>query len=276
METISLSNLISFSQDNWACTQFFSLNGFDRLFSLLSNIKPTPTLTDTQKLIIELSLLLLSNLTQSREGVLKFLHMEEKDHLGVHFIFLFDLFLNPKLREVYKFVGNVFSNVTAVKEARDLLIKPEYKAISSLMLVVDTPIRDARMGALHTLRNLVFEYENLSALEQIIEERTQFIDTLVHLMVTIARSADIEQQAKNELQEFDGDQNTWKDVKFLEEITTVLDIILVLTNVQEIEKKVKFNSEKLAKTLGILKSLVPSEIKDKIDVILCIFCQIAP
>jgi len=272
--------LISFSQDEWACRQITELNGLDRLMNLFSTLVSEGSFSETQKLMVELALLLLSNLTQSREGVMKFLHLETKEHLGVHFIFLFDKFVNPKLSEIFKFAGNVFSNITAIKEARDLLILPEYKVISNLMTIVDTSIKEIRLGALRSIRNLAFEYENGSFLDQILDEKTQFMECLTNIMGEISIFCNvIDAKIKADLKNVNviyNENKAWKDVKFLEEIVIVLDIILVLTNINEIEKKIKFNHEKLTKILLILKPLVPGEIKDKIDVILCLFCQINP
>lgn len=272
--------MISFSQDEWACRQITELNGLDRLMNLFSTLVSEGSFSETQKLMVELALLLLSNLTQSREGVMKFLHLETKEHLGVHFIFLFDKFVNPKLSEIFKFAGNVFSNITAIKEARDLLILPEYKVISNLMTIVDTSIKEIRLGALRSIRNLAFEYENGSFLDQILDEKTQFMECLTNIMGEISIFCNvIDAKIKADLKNVNviyNENKAWKDVKFLEEIVIVLDIILVLTNINEIEKKIKFNHEKLTKILLILKPLVPGEIKDKIDVILCLFCQINP
>lgn len=248
--------------------------------NLFSTLVSEGSFSETQKLMVELALLLLSNLTQSREGVMKFLHLETKEHLGVHFIFLFDKFVNPKLSEIFKFAGNVFSNITAIKEARDLLILPEYKVISNLMTIVDTSIKEIRLGALRSIRNLAFEYENGSFLDQILDEKTQFMECLTNIMGEISIFCNvIDAKIKADLKNVNviyNENKAWKDVKFLEEIVIVLDIILVLTNINEIEKKIKFNHEKLTKILLILKPLVPGEIKDKIDVILCLFCQINP
>jgi hypothetical protein len=55
----------------------------------------------------------------------------------------------------------------------------------------------------------------------------------------------------------------------------VLDIFLVLTNVPELEEKIKYNKDALILILeNIREDFKQTEIKDKIDVIACMFCQI--
>ncbi len=55
----------------------------------------------------------------------------------------------------------------------------------------------------------------------------------------------------------------------------MLDIFLVLTNVPELEEKIKYNKDALILILeNIREDFKQTEIKDKIDVIACMFCQI--
>ena len=276
LETICLSNLISFSQDEWVCEQIYELNGFDRLINLLKSLNPEGT---TNNLIIELSLLLISNLTQTKEGVFKLLHYGEKEHLAVHFIYIFEKFMSPKTSESYKFAGNVFANITAIKEARELLISPEYQLLPNLINLANSHIKEIRLGCVKTIRNLTFEYENQYFLDQIFNEKNDFVDTMVILLAKIIIYGDTDEKTKNEIKSSGFIHNegvAWKEVKFMEEVINVLDIILVLTNINEVEKKVKYNRDDLAKISSVLKPLVPGDIKDKIDVILCILCQLNP
>ena len=46
-----------------------------------------------------------------------------------------------------------------------------------------------------------------------------------------------------------------------------------MINIDLIEEKVKFDKEKLMEILNIAKGSFDMDIKDKIDVILCIFCK---
>jgi hypothetical protein len=146
-----------------------------------------------------------------------------------------------------------------------------------LINIIDTPIKEIRLGGLRTLRNLGFEYENPGFLSQVLDEKTRFVDFLANLIGEIVLFAEIDAKIRSEIRNLDiifNENKAWKDVKFLEEIAVVLDILLVLTNVGEIEKKSHFNTEKLSKILLLLRPLVPAELKDKIDVILCVFCGI--
>jgi len=269
--------LISFSQDEWACQQIFVLNFQDRLINLLKGLTYEANSSESENLIVELTLLLISNLTQSKEGVLKFLHIGENEHMAVHFIYLFERFMNPKFSLIYKFAGNIFANLTAIKEARDLLILPEYQLLLNLIHLMDSPIKEIRLGCLHTLRNLSFEYESNSFQDQIFNEKVDYIESLIKIMGKITFFGDVDEKIKGQMKSLGiviGD--AWKDVKFIEEITIVLDALLVLTNINEIEQKIKFPKEKLSQVIIIMKPGVPTEIKDKIDVILCIFCQLNP
>lgn len=271
--------MISFSQDEWACSQIYSLKGLDRLIELLKSLNFDKNNTESYPLIIELSLLLMSNLTQNKEGVIQLLHLGEKNHEGVHFIYLFEKWINPKTSILFKFAGNVFSNVTAIKEGRESLISPEYQLISNLIGVVNSPIREIRIGALHTLRNLTFEFESECFQNQVINEKSEFIDPLMNLIARMMVFGTVDEKVKSEIKSLQLNINhmeALKDVKFDEEIIMPLELILVLTNLPEIEKRAKFQKEKLSQLLLIMKPLVKSEIKDKIDVVLCIFCQIAP
>ena len=67
----------------------------------------------------------------------------------------------------------------------------------------------------------------------------------------------------------------WKEFNYEEEIILALDVFLVLTNVTDLEKQIKYNKEVLALILESIRGdFKQREIKDKIDVIACMFCQL--
>lgn len=67
----------------------------------------------------------------------------------------------------------------------------------------------------------------------------------------------------------------WKEFNYEEEILLVLDVFLVLTNVPEVETKIKYSKDALALILeNIRGDFKQTEIKDKIDVIACLLCQL--
>jgi hypothetical protein len=59
----------------------------------------------------------------------------------------------------------------------------------------------------------------------------------------------------------------------VEEISTALDILVILTNVPEIELKVKFDPSLLLKILSLLTDTPNEGLRDKIDVISMIYCK---
>jgi hypothetical protein len=63
---------------------------------------------------------------------------------------------------------------------------------------------------------------------------------------------------------------------YLDEIVTIVDILTTLTNVDMIETKVKFDNELMIQLMTGIKKMkeIKAETKDKIDVILAIFCKI--
>ena len=58
------------------------------------------------------------------------------------------------------------------------------------------------------------------------------------------------------------------------DLVLAIDILLVFTNIEEFEKKVKFDADLLELYMTLVRNLVPEEIKDKVDVILCFYCKI--
>ena len=67
----------------------------------------------------------------------------------------------------------------------------------------------------------------------------------------------------------------WKEFNYEEEIILALDVLLVLTNVSELDQKIKYNKDALALILEHIRGdFQQSEIKDKIDVIACMLCQL--
>lgn len=268
--------MISFSQDDWACVQLYSLNVFDRLIDFLK------TLTiDSQPLAIELCLLLLSNLTQNKDGVIIFLHLnnQEKVHCAVHFIYLMQRLLDKNTTNGFKFAANVLANISAVQEARETLLKPEFRIIEGLLLLCFQEIKEIRVGATKTLRNLCFEYENQGFSTQIFEEKLEFVGRLTRLLGKLVIFSNLDGKIKEQCEKLEEtiklkDEITFKNVVFAEEIPELVDIFLVLTNINELEKHLKYEKEALAQLFLSIRSVVPGEIKDKIDVILCVFCQI--
>lgn len=276
MDTICLSNLISFSQDEWACKQLYELNVFDRLIDFVKGLN-----FQDQALVIELALLLLSNLTQGKDGVLLFLHANDKEklHCGVHYLFLMSRLLDSKSDSVFKFAGNVLANISAIQEAREILLNPEFKAIEGLTSICFHELKEIRLGAEKALRNLTFEYENPNFFSQICEEKLEFVDSLAALAVKIVHFSTLEENLKDTFKKNEGllkvrGEKPLKNVVLREEIQELVDIFLVLTNINEIEMKLKFNKDALSDLFLSLRGIVPNEIKDKIDVILCLFCQI--
>lgn len=268
--------MISFSQDDWACDQLYSLNIFDRLIDFLKTLS-----IDSQSLVIELCLLLLSNLTQNKDGVRNFLHLNDQDkiHCGVHFIYLMQKLLDQKTAFAFKFAANVLANISAVQEARETLLKPEFRIIDGLLALCNQEIKEIRIGATKTLRNLCFEYENQGFIAQIFDDKLDFVGRITRILGKLVIFSNLEGKIKEECEKLEGtlklkDEITFKNVVFAEEIPELADIFLVLTNINELEKHLKYEKEALAQLFLSIRSVVPGEIKDKIDVILCIFCQI--
>lgn len=185
METISLSNLISFSQDDFFINKIFELNGVDRFFEQLKNILKSEDINqfnDEKKLIIELNLLVLSNLSRTEKGCHLIFNLENKDKSGVNFWLFFELFINKKTTNLFKFFGNILSNVTAIKEIRDYLISANFNIIERLIQFIYYPNKEIRVNVMKTIRNLNFEFENNEYLSQIIDPKVKIIFDLIKFL----------------------------------------------------------------------------------------------
>lgn len=47
-----------------------------------------------------------------------------------------------------------------------------------------------------------------------------------------------------------------------------------MTNIENVNEVLKYDMESLEKTMYVIKNYIPEEYKDKINVILCLFCKI--
>jgi Domain of unknown function (DUF383) len=172
LQTTSLSNLINFSQDQIFVEQIYSLNGVERIIEHIKNIIKTHLIDDFSQenlLIIELSLLVLSNVTQNDKGATIFMNFNDEDKKGINFWLLFELYVNKKTSQIFKFFGNSLSNVSSIKEIREYLINPNFKTIERLIENLFNEAKEIRTNVLKTLRNLTFEYENKDFFSQITE-----------------------------------------------------------------------------------------------------------
>lgn len=130
IETICLSNFISFTQDEMYRVQAYEINAIDRL---VNNIKErVRQLKDEENrkeqfLQISLSLLVLSNLCQSLRGIDQFLHVDDQEQRCVNFKILLNYFMDEQLEEGFHFFANIIANISGQKESREILVSPEFR-----------------------------------------------------------------------------------------------------------------------------------------------------
>ena len=166
--------MINFSQDQIFVEQIYTLNGVERIVEHIKTIIKTHLIdnfTPEHLLIIELSLLVLSNVTQNEKGAAIFMSFNDEDKKGICFWLLFELYVAKKISKIFKFFGNCMSNVSSSKEIREYLVNPHFKMIERLMENLFSEAKEIRINVLKTLRNLTFEYEDKEFFSQITESK---------------------------------------------------------------------------------------------------------
>lgn len=150
LTTLCLTNLINFSS--------LIVEGDDLSPTITEQLVKTAKpillhLREWKDLELELALLYLTNLTKLEQvsvGVI----VGEGDSKGY--------FVETLASQLYFsiHVANILANVSSFKEGRELLTSDGGVFTCRLQKLLFTPNRDARIGALKVLRNLLFEFEN--------------------------------------------------------------------------------------------------------------------
>lgn len=153
--------------------------------------------------MIQLSLLLLSNLSQNDEVKRQILelHREPEFH-GLNFSFMLSWFNHPVISPTFHFFGNILANVTAVKETREFVMDPKIKLLEGVVNNIFSVEPNRRQGCIRALRNCVFEYENPKSLEYLIDPKVNLLNCLLKCMLfNISRGLCMDPDFDKELDE---------------------------------------------------------------------------
>lgn len=108
---------------------------------------------------IELCIMVLTNVTVSEEGQ-KHLIGNDKTK-GLILDNLFGMFCYFIKSGIFDFVANIFANISAIKEGRELIITSQTKILTKIidMIRYEKVNQHRRIHLLECLRNIAFDYE---------------------------------------------------------------------------------------------------------------------
>jgi len=108
---------------------------------------------------IELCIMVLTNVTVSEEGQKHLLGNDKTK--GLILDNLFGMFCYFIKSGIFDFVANIFANISAIKEGRELIITSQTKILAKIidMIRYEKVNQHRRIHLLECLRNIAFEYE---------------------------------------------------------------------------------------------------------------------
>lgn len=125
------------------------------------------------------------------------------------------------------------------------------------------------------MRNLTFEYEIPFINKSIISSEVNYVEQLEKYLYRLAHTFEFCKIDPCFLP-FINDQKFTANSNYLDEVITIVDILTTLTNVENVENVCKFEVQLLVRLMEGIKLVykVKASTKDKIDVVLAIFCKI--
>eukprot|EP01125_Pyxidicula_operculata_P002069 TRINITY_DN12022_c0_g1_i1.p1 TRINITY_DN12022_c0_g1~~TRINITY_DN12022_c0_g1_i1.p1 ORF type:complete len:382 (-),score=89.62 TRINITY_DN12022_c0_g1_i1:23-1168(-) len=149
-----LSALINLSVDPHYVKQMLDNHIVSRLMD---------SILDKSNKVIELYAILLSNVTISVRGSQMLLQTGDA-LVGYYVTKLFELFESSadSPKDTFAWIAGILSNVTQIKEGRNLFIEKDF--VKTLLSYLDHPNPVRKRGALGALRNIFFESEHHSKL----------------------------------------------------------------------------------------------------------------
>jgi len=122
--------------------------------------------------VIQLQLLLLSNLSQNDEVKRQILEFDrEPDFHGLTFSFMLSWFNHPTISPTFHFFANILANLSSIKETREFILDPKVKLLEAIVNNVFSVEPNRRLGCIRTIRNCLFDYENPKTLEYLTDPK---------------------------------------------------------------------------------------------------------
>ncbi|CAK67686.1 unnamed protein product (macronuclear) [Paramecium tetraurelia] len=273
--TSVLSVIIQFAIDEFYQEQFLKLHTLQRVMEIIKekmlNFYKTKQTNEQLELTIQLGLLALQNITQNEEAKEALLQLQFND---INRCFYFKLFCNFFVdeRSVFMFANfkQVLLNVTSSSNVRSQLIKAEMKMMDFFCKLLET----GELFAIQLFKNMVFEYEQQEALDQIIQ--LQFIDKAIDFLandiVINHEFFDLEegelafQLAVMKL------KKQFNKTEFQSRVQEAVKCLLIMTNIEPNLTKNTYNKARLDLIIRQLRKLQFVD-KDQLDVIDTVYIQ---
>ncbi|KAM3134980.1 hypothetical protein pb186bvf_012980 [Paramecium bursaria] len=268
-----LSVIIQFSQDDSFCFEFIKQNFIikisEELKQRMFQFYKQQQINEQDQLIIQLSLLSLNNLTQLDQGKEQFLQLEQQDVNRCFYYRIFcNFFTDPRSKDYFQQFKQILINVTSSGPVRLELLLKSMKMIQFFVNLLKT----GELFAIQILKNMLFEYEQQELIDQIVDY--QLVDNVINFIA-------VDIVLNNHL--FNIDQNEIGlqlavlqiDIKnqpqqFIQRIHEAIKCLLILTNVDFLEKRIEYNRDKLDLVLRQLKKLDCLE-RDQLEVVETIY-----
>ena len=124
--------------------------------------------------VIQLQLLLLSNLSQNDEVKKQILEFDrEADFHGLTFSFMLSWFNHPTISPTFHFFANILANLSSIKETREFILQPKIQMLENVVNNVFSVEPNRRLGCIRTIRNCFFDYEDQTTLEYLINPKVK-------------------------------------------------------------------------------------------------------
>lgn len=268
LSSICLSTLIHFATEAEFIHEFVPL------------IEPLVLkMREWKDLELELSLLLILNISQDEEVVAKLINQDEKHGYLVEVLYGL-LEHQEKCRWI---LVSIFTNLTASERGRKFMVEDHIcSRFAAHFHAFDEKLREA---SLKIVRNCAFEWEDEGFAKEVLAPELKLVDRLGQLMAYLIHRLSLvndpvrtERLVKGyfiipgELERWDKGFNIGDRSKALAEVGLAIDIILILSNADFKQKGVKADRGSFMELLGLLKFTdIAEETKDKLEA-LEIFC----
>jgi len=194
---------------------------------------------------------------------------------------LFELFTRPQIYALTSLFGNILANISSDETGRKLIIQKD-NFLQNILLFLFFQDKQRRVGALKTLRNVAFEYQDKKVGDFFTDKKNGIVDALNRYILNVLEHSKLvkdpnDQELVKKIQSFVKKEGFAFDTISPDpedEILTALDILLVLTNIEKIEELIDYDMESLQHTVLLCKRYVNQDYHDRANVILCLLCKL--
>jgi len=206
---------------------------------------------------------------------------------------LFELFTRPQIYALTSLFGNILANISSDETGRKLIIQKD-NFLQNILLFLFFQDKQRRVGALKTLRNVAFEYQDKKVGDFFTDKKVVLSYPERHR----GRAEPVHPERPRALQAGQGPQRpgAGEEDPVLRKkgglrlrhhqsgprgrdpdgahFIKALDILLVLTNIEKIEELIDYDMESLQHTVLLCKRYVNQDYHDRANVILCLLCKL--